>query len=155
MREQDIALLTIADDRDPDAYRKLHAMSEEASQDVPTTVPHLPESFEQFIKWLDSPGIHRDRMWIARRGDEVLGVSVLSYPPVRGVVGTDWTATARSIRGKGVARALKLETLQQAMDFGVDRVRTGNDGQNEPILHLNADMGYTRLPGTVNLLKDA
>jgi len=55
------------------------------------------------------------------------GVSVLSYPQVRGMPGTDRTATARSIRGRGVARALKLETLAQAMSLGVRRVQTGND----------------------------
>jgi GNAT superfamily N-acetyltransferase len=155
MREQGIAIHPIADDPYPEVYRKLHAMSEEAVQDVPTTVPHLPEPFAQFMKWFDSPGIRRDRMWIARRGDDVVGVSVLSYPQVRGVPGTDWTATARSIRGRGVARALKLETLAQAMSLGVSRVRTGNDAQNLPILHLNAELGYTPIPGNINFLKDA
>jgi mycothiol synthase len=94
-------------------------------------------------------------MWFARRGDDVVGVSVLSYPQVRGVRGTDWTATARSIRGRGVARALKLETLAQAVSLGVSRVRTGNDAQNLPILHLNAELGYARIPGPINFLKDA
>ena len=155
MRDQGIEIHPIAADRDPEVYRKLHALGEETAQDVPTTVPHLPESFAQFMKWFDRPGIRRDRMWIARRGGEVLGVSVLSYPPVRDVPGTDWTGTARSIRGRGVGRAVKLETLAQAISLGVTLVRTGNDARNAPILHLNADLGYTRIPGGINFLKDA
>jgi len=93
-------------------------------------------------------------MWIARKGDAVVGVSVLLYPATRGNVWTDWTGTARSVRGRGVARALKLETVTQAIDLGVDRVRTENDGANAPILHLNAEMGYVRIPGWIQYLKD-
>ena len=93
--------------------------------------------------------------WIARTGDDVVGVSMLIYPPVRGVVMTDWTATARSVRGRGVARALKCETVAQAMALGVTRVRTDNDSTNAPILHLNAAMGYVRRPDKVEFHKPA
>ena len=51
--------------------------------------------------------------------------------PVRGVVSTEWTATARSVRGRGIARALKCETVAQAIALRVDRVRTGNDAAND------------------------
>jgi hypothetical protein len=69
-------------------------------------------------------------------------------------VNTAWTATARAARGQGVAGALKCVTLGQAFALGVDRVRTGNDGANDPILHLNASMGYVPIPGRVDFLKD-
>jgi GNAT superfamily N-acetyltransferase len=80
-------------------------------------------------------------------------VSVLAYPPVRGIVGTNWTATARSVRGRGVARALKCETVAQAIALGVDRVRTGNDAANDPILHINETMGYRPIAGGISFLK--
>ncbi|MGH2451063.1 MAG: GNAT family N-acetyltransferase [Candidatus Limnocylindria bacterium] len=153
MREQGIRVLTAADDADPESFQKIHRMSEEAAQDVPTTIPHVPEPFEQFMKWFESPGLREDRMFIARLGDDVVGISVLSYPRVRGNVWTDWTGTARAVRGKGVARALKLETVAQAIALGIPRVRTENDGENAPILHLNAEMGYVRIPGWVQLMK--
>ena len=84
----------------------------------------------------------------------VVGLSVLSYPPVRGIVNTSYTATARSVRGLGVARATKGETLVQAIGLGVDRVRTGNDAQNAPILHINAAMGYRPIAGAIEFMKD-
>lgn len=154
MREQGIGILTMAEDTDPERYRKLWRASEEADQDVPTTVPHIPKPFEMFKRWFANPGIREDRMWIARLGDDVVGVSALSYPPVRGVVSTDWTATARSVRGKGVARALKCETVMQAIALGVDRVRTDNDSRNAPILHINGSMGYQRRPEMIQFIKD-
>jgi len=155
MRSEGIRMITLDQDADPQKYRKLWRMNEEAVQDVPTTLPNVAESFDDTLRWLRAPGIHQDRFWIAREGDHIVGVSVLEYPPVRGMVGTAWTATARRVRGRGIARALKCETLLQAVALGVDRVRTGNDGANDPILHINASMGYRPWVGSINFLKDA
>lgn len=155
MRAAGIAIQTIDQDRDPEKFHKIHRMSEEAASDVPTTIPHVPQAFEVFARWFDAPTVRLDRMWIAREGDDIVGISVLSYPPTRGNVWTDWTGTGRKVRGRGVARALKLETVMQAIALGVKSVRTENDGENAPILHLNAQMGYTRIPGWVQFLKVA
>ena len=40
------------------------------------------------------------------------------------------------------------------LGLGVDRVRTGNDAQNAPILHINESMGYRPIPGGIDFLKD-
>lgn len=155
MRRQGIRLLTLADDPDPEKHVKVWRMSEEATQDVPTTAPHVPEVFEDHMRWVRSPGMRLDRFWIARAGDEIVGCSALGYPPVRGLVITEWTATARSARGRGIARAVKCETLAQAISLGVTRVRTGNDAANAPILHINETMGYRASVGTIEFLKPA
>lgn len=154
MRAEGIRILTLDQDPDPEKYRRVWRTNEEAVQDVPTTLPNVEESFEDTMRWFRAPDMHEDRFWIAREGDDIVGVSVLAYPPVRGVVGTAWTATARRVRGRGIARALKCETLTQAIALGVDRVQTGNDGANDPILHINASMGYRPWVGAINFLKD-
>ena len=154
MRQEGVRLLTLASDPDPERYRKAWEMSEEAGQDVPSTLPRIPEPLEDFMSWLHTPGMHEDRVWIARDGDAVLGLSVLEYPPVRGIVSTSWTATARAARGRGVARALKCETVAQAIALGVDRVRTGNDAKNDPILHINESMGYRLVAERIDFHKD-
>jgi len=153
MKTEGIRVLTLAEDTDPKKLEKLHAMSEEAGGDVPTTVPFVASTVEEFSKWLDGPGLRPDRIWIARDGDDVVGISQLAYPPVRGVVATDWTGMARKARGRGIARALKCETLMQAIGLGVDRVRTDNDSTNAPILHINETMGYKRRHDGVQYLK--
>ena len=154
MRDERIEITTIDRIADPEKWRKLHAMCEASIQDIPTTVPHAPETLESFMRWMSSPGIHVDRVWVARDGMAVVGVSVLEYPPGVGNIWTDYTGTARSARGRGIARALKCETLAQAIALGVDRVRTGNDAQNDPILHINESMGYRPITGRVDFLKD-
>ena len=147
MRSEGISLLTVDRDRDPEKLHKIYEMSEEAAEDVPRTIPHIRQPFAIFMHWFESPALRLDRMWIAREADDIVGVSVLAYPPIRGNVWTDWTGTARRVRGRGVARALKLETVIQAIALGVTRVRTEND--------LNADMGYVRIPGWIQYLRDA
>src|SRR2546422_3726631 len=82
------------------------------------------------------------RYWIAREGDAIVGTSVLEYPVVRGIPGTAYTGTSRSVRGRGIGRALKYESIGQAIEAGTTRVRTNNDTDNPPILHINEEMGY-------------
>jgi GNAT superfamily N-acetyltransferase len=154
MRTARIRILTLDQDSDSETYRKVWRLNEEAVQDVPTTLPNVKESFEDAMRWFRAPDMHDERFWIAREGNDVVGVSVLAYPPVRGMVGTAWTATARRVRGRGIARALKCETLMQAIALGTDRVQTGNDGANDPILHINASMGYRPWVASINFLKD-
>jgi GNAT superfamily N-acetyltransferase len=153
MREEKIRVLTIDRDTDPEKWKKVWQMTEEAILDIPTTAPITKSSFEDFMKWMRSPGLHEDRIWVARSGDAVIGVSMLSYPPKRGVVTTDWTGVARAGRGRGVARAVKYETVMQAIALGVDRIRTDNDFKNTPILHINETMGYKRRPDGVQFMR--
>ena len=153
MSREGVRILTLAADDDPRVIEKVWRLSEEAGDDVPTTEPRVPEEMASYTRWVNAPEIHRDRFWIARLGTDVVGVSVLGYPPVRGLVNTEWTATARSVRGRGVARALKCETVAQAITLGVDRVRTGNDAANDPILHINETMGYHGVPGAMSYLR--
>jgi len=143
MRAQGARLLPLSEDSDPDKMRKLYEVTIESEQDIPTTVPWLTLSFEDWRRhWFDSPGIREDRFWIARLDDAIVGMSVLEFPVTRGTTWTAFTGTSRKVRGRGVARALKYETLAQAIALGVERVRTQNDGANAPILHLNEEMGY-------------
>ncbi len=154
MGREGIRVLTLDQVKDPTMWEKLKRMSDEAEADVPTTVPHVPMPMHEWRKWFESPGLRPDRIWIAYEGDDIVGISQLAYPPVRGVVATDWTGTARRVRGRGVARALKCETLVQAIALGVDRVRTDNDSANAPILHINETMGYRIRVEGIQLLKE-
>jgi GNAT superfamily N-acetyltransferase len=153
MRREGITLTTLAADRDPARYRKLHAMSSEAELDIPTTTTIVPMTLERLMEWLAEPTIHQERFWIARDGDQVAGLSTLAFPVERGIASTDWTAVGRAHRNRGIARALKLETIAQAIELGFDRVRTDNDSTNAPILHLNAELGYRRVFDRIALIR--
>ena len=155
MQDQGVRLLPLSEDTDPDRMTKLHEMMVDAAQDIPTTVPTRKMPFDEWKRaTFENPGIRADHFWIAREGDAVVGLSVLTFPPRRGLPWTDFTATSRAVRGRGIARALKYETMVQAIDLGFTRVRTSNDGDNAPMLHINLEMGYQLIRPVIELHRE-
>jgi GNAT superfamily N-acetyltransferase len=152
MELQGVDLHPLSEDSDPQKFRKLHAMMIESEKDIPTTVPWRQLAFEEWRRfWFDNPAIRLDMFWVAREGDAIVGTSVLDCPVVRGVPWTAYTGTSRSVRGRGIARALKYESMGQAIDAGYTRVRTNNDADNPPILRINAEMGYRLVAPVIEL----
>ena len=49
---------------------------------------------------------------------------------------------------------MKMETLAQAIELGVDSVRTDNDQRNVAMLHINEELGYAPLPAFADYEKD-
>ncbi|GAC1457009.1 MAG: hypothetical protein NVSMB8_04280 [Candidatus Limnocylindrales bacterium] len=156
MAEEQVRLVTFDRIADPDKMRRFWELSETTTADMPSTVPYVPAPFDAFVQgWMGRPGFREDRLWIALDGDRMLGYSVLAYPPTRGLVWNNGTAVIREARGRGLARALKLESMVQAVDAGTPRIRTGNDSTNAPILHLNEALGFTAVPGGIQFTHPA
>jgi len=155
MHEQGVRLLVLSDDNDPGKLNKLHEMVIESEKDIPTTVPWRELSFDEWKTfWFTNPVIREDWFWVAREGDAVVGTSVLDLPVERGLPWTAYTGTSRSVRGRGIARALKYESICQALEAGYERVRTNNDADNPPILRINEEMGYRLISPLVELHRD-
>jgi RimJ/RimL family protein N-acetyltransferase len=148
-----IELTTLAQWTDPDALRKVHALFEVTRFDIPTTYPILAETYENFIERFAAPDKRRDRVWVALRDGDAVAVSYLRFPPVRGGVWTGYTCSHPEHRGRGIARAVKLQTLAQAIELGVPAVYTDNDSENAAMLHINEALGYTRRPAFISLVK--
>jgi GNAT superfamily N-acetyltransferase len=132
-------------------YPDLHRLDEAASEDIPRDVPRVPVPYDVWFEWMRPPGIVPERLWVATSADRPVGLSFLDYRSTP--VTTGFTGVLREHRGTGIARALKLETLVQAIDLAVDAVETDNDSQNAPILHLNEELGYREIPGMLQLRK--
>lgn len=153
MRAESMELVTLAAWQDPAAMKKLHELNQRTVQDVPHTLPIIDEPFEDFERRVTAPDRRADRLWIALHGDRPVAMSYLKFPPVRGSVFTGYTCSDPGYRGRGLARAVKLQTLAQAVELGVRFVRTDNDSENAPMLHINETLGYERRPGFVEHLK--
>lgn len=152
MREQGVDLHVLAADPDPDKLGKLYEVVIESEKDIPTTVPWRELSFDEWTSfWFDAPNISEDWFWIAREGDAIVGASVLDMPVVRGLPWTAYTCTSRAVRGRGIASALKYESIGQALELGHERVRTTNDADNAPILRVNQEMGYRLIAPVIEL----
>ncbi|HKC20087.1 MAG TPA: GNAT family N-acetyltransferase, partial [Candidatus Dormibacteraeota bacterium] len=155
MRDQGVYVRPLSEDPDPERFRKLHATMVEGERDVPTTVPRTDMTFDEWERyWFGNPAIRQDRFWIAREADDIVGCSVLDSPVVRGVPYTAFTCTRRSVRGRGIGRALKYQSLEQAIEAGYSRVRTSNDADNPAILRINAEIGYKLVAPVIELHRD-
>ena len=148
-RADGIALTTLAEWTDPTKLQKLYELNEVTVQDVPHTLPIVSETFEDFEHRVHAPDRREDRMWIALDGERAIAMSYLKFPPVRGTVWTGFTCTHPDYRGRGIARAVKLQSLAQATELGIPVVCTDNDSENAPMLHINERLGYERRPGFV------
>jgi GNAT superfamily N-acetyltransferase len=155
MKAQGLRLLTLDQDPDPDRLAQLYELTTAAERDIPTTVPLRKPPYEEWHRfWFTNPGVREDRFWIARDAEAMVGLSVIGYSPMRGVPWTFFTGTSQSVRGQGVARALKYATVAQAIALGAERIRTNNDGANAPILHLNDEMGYRLIDPVIELHRE-
>ena len=148
-----VQLVTVEEWKDPQALTKLHALDGLTRKDIPTTFPILPEPIEDFTRRAGAPDRPHDVWWIALAGDRPVAMSYLRIPPVRGNAWTGYTCCDREFRGRGLARAVKLQSLAQAAERGVPFVYTDNDSENAPMLHINERLGYRPRPGFVSLLK--
>jgi len=147
-----VRLTTLNDDADREKLTKLYAMLVEAEQDIPTSSPWRVMDFDEWKQfWFDNPGIREDRLWTALDGSSIVGMTAIEYPVASGVPFTAMTGTARAVRGRGIAKALKYEAMNQAIELGFSSVRTHNDANNAPILRINAEMGYRLLWQVIEL----
>ncbi len=149
MARDGITMTTVAAWDDPEKLRKLHALNASTVQDVPHSVVIVPEPLDEFVRRVNAPDRPHDRFWVALDGDVPIAMSYLKFPPVRGTIWTGYTCTAAAYRGRGIARAVKLQSLAQAVELGVPAVCTDNDSENGPMLRINETLGYRRRPGFV------
>jgi GNAT superfamily N-acetyltransferase len=140
-----VAIKSVAELGGEAFFRRLHPVSVATVADIPMSVEYVPEPYEDWVVWLRPPAVLPERVWVAVLDGDPVGYSFLAYR--ESVVETSYTGVLREHRGQGIARALKLETLVQAIDLGVAAVETDNDSENAPILHLNEELGYQELPG--------
>jgi GNAT superfamily N-acetyltransferase len=147
MKDEDVELIPLSEWDGLETIKKLHVLNELAVRDVPTSVPILPQTFANFKERLTAPDLRHDRLWIARHGDRAVALSFLRFPPVRGNVWTGFTCSHPDYRGRGIAWAVKLQSLAQAIQLGIPFVRTANDSENAPMLHINETLGYHSRPG--------
>jgi GNAT superfamily N-acetyltransferase len=134
-------------------WHDLYALTAITIPDIPSSFPEPIPSFDEWRSKMSEPGIHAGRIWTAWSDDSLAAFSYLLFPAA-GDVWTGYTATRRRFRGLGLARAVKLETIGQAIELGINSINTNNDLENAAILRINSSLGYEASPGLVSFVKD-
>ena len=152
VRSQGIVLTTLAEEleREPASLDRLYTLVSAAVRHMP--LPDLPTDvpFEMFRRWImESPGRLPDAFFIARDGDRYAGVSWLAKSEEPETLLQALTATDPDYMGRGIAWALKLNTIEYAQTHGVRRIKTWNDSENQPMLSINIRLGFQRQPAAI------
>ena len=154
----DVRITTLADEmrRDPDAIRKAYALHEVVRVDVPNLDAPTPSPYERFEhEVLNGPGSMPDAYFIAVRDGRYVGESSLGKEGTdASVIYQQLTAVLRDERGKGIAMALKLKTIDYARAQGFREIRTWNASINRPMLAINEALGFAKQPAWIVFGKD-
>lgn len=150
---QGITLTTLAAERarDPEASRRVHEMMQTIGGDVPGTGQFTPIAYDHWLAQdVETPKALPEAFFLAKDGDRYVGVSLmqrrLEQPEV---LSQELTGLLREYRGKGIAMALKLQTVKYARDHGYREIRTANDVRNRPMLRINEAMGFVKQPAWI------
>jgi GNAT superfamily N-acetyltransferase len=126
----------------------------EATRDVPATEPmdHIPyDEWEQHV--LQHPLFTPEGSFVAIVDGIAAAVSLLIVDDV-GRATSMFTGTLRDYRGRGLARAVKLASIEWAAANGVTQLVTTNDERNAPMLAINRRLGYEPIGRRVEWLKE-
>src|ERR1700687_1480070 len=126
-------------------WRALYEAEAPMWADIPfaTPTPHWP--YDRFYEAATSGQQIMDLSLVAYAGDSIAGFTTTGKSKDKD--GWTWmTGTAREHRGKGIARALKVEMLTRAQRKGLRAIGTTNDEPNTSMRGINAKLGYQLLP---------
>ncbi|HEV7663530.1 MAG TPA: GNAT family N-acetyltransferase [Chloroflexota bacterium] len=127
--------------------RQLYDTEMAISRDEPAMEPGAETmSFERFCAVeLDTPDAVAAGHFLALHGEQIVGVSRLmrdlNHPDV---LRQAFTGVRPDYRGRGIAQALKLCTIDLARSADYREIRTSNDSSNAPMLHINDVIGFKR-----------
>jgi GNAT superfamily N-acetyltransferase len=152
LKGEGIVIQTLAETGESEEFlRKLHLAQDEAVSDIPSSEAFAGSPFELFVEEIHSPGADPERIWVALEGEEPVGIAVLELQSGSGFNG--FTGVRRSVRGRGVARALKCKTLDWSKAHDIEYIYTANDVNNRRMLAINNSLGYQELPISEEVMK--
>jgi GNAT superfamily N-acetyltransferase len=115
-----------------------------AAGGIPPGAPITLEHFRSFI--LGNPSLDRSTsVAVLDTGDRIVSLSLLLVDGERARAENEWTATLPELRGRGLARLAKLESMRRAAEAGIREIQTGNAPGNAPMRALNRSLGYREL----------
>ncbi len=141
--------------RDPRWLPKLFALHSEADAEVPRPDAYTPQGKEHFVQHtLQHPDYLPDAHVVLLEGDQYVAESFMfRNQQLSDVLYQGLTATRREYRGRGLARAIKLRTIEYAKAHGYREIRTWNDSLNMPMLRINSALGFARQPAWITFEK--
>jgi len=155
---QGFSISTLAEERvrDPNCVEKLYALSAALHEDDPARSPLAPPSYNarEARLWLDMPYVLPEAYFIARQGNQYVGVSGVSlFEALPGGLTQSFTGVRREQRRKGIATALMLRAIAYAALHNYQVIQSSIRPIQSAMLLLNKKLGFGELSGSVTLEK--
>lgn len=131
---------------------KLYEVNRAAAMDDPGNTGTFPDFYAFSKNVFDASWFRADTQIIASYEDHWAGLAALGIYAADNHAYNAFTGVLREYRGRGLAQALKLQTILLAKKEGVRYVRTNNDSKNAPMLAVNRKLGYRPESGYYKLL---
>ncbi|MFP7300326.1 GNAT family N-acetyltransferase [Neobacillus niacini] len=148
-----ITFVTLADIAGEESEKRLYELYVETSKDNPGQIGDLP-AFPVWRKEALPEDCSIEKwVFIAMDGDTFVGVSTLFSTEETGVLYTDYTGVSPYYRGRGIAKALKLLSIQAALDEGAYSMTTETEAGNGAMQNLNRSLGYLPNKGHYRICK--
>jgi GNAT superfamily N-acetyltransferase len=151
LARQGIAIVTLVDEKARHGEHALHDLfdlEQSAWRDEPGFDPEVAMQFAQFVSnEFDSAEALDDGTFLAVAGQRLVGVSRLQRNAAEPqLLEVGFTGIHPAYRGRGIAVALKLRTVEYGRAHGFQVIRTQNDVANAAMLHINAALGFQQEP---------
>lgn len=155
MAEEGIEIKTVAElVSDPDRDRKLYELEWLIDRDVPSPEPPSQVPFEEFQKIWERTNLVPDAWFVALDQGEYVGMTNLwTSKAAANLLYVGITGVIRSHRKRGIATALKLCSVEFALQQGFSEIRTWNETNNEGMLGINNRLGFVRQPAHIEFVK--
>ena len=155
---QGISITTLADEqrRDTDCIEKLYSFMNTLRRDDPCNRPFKPPAYHpgEALIWFSKPYVIPEAFFIAKRGDEHIGVTNLNLlEAVPGGLTEGFTGVIHEHRRRGVATSLKAHAFDYALREGYRTIRSLSPTTHAPLIALNEKLGFRRRTGYVTLEK--
>ncbi|HET9912340.1 MAG TPA: GNAT family N-acetyltransferase [Anaerolineales bacterium] len=131
---------------------KLYELNRDAGLDNPGNDGIFPDFHAFSRNVFEASWFRADTQIIASCADKWVGLAAIGIYPADNRAYNMFTGVLREYRGRGLAQALKLQTILLAKKEGVRYVRTHNDSKNRSMLSVNRKLGYRPEPGQYQLL---
>jgi len=131
----------------PDLHEAAYALTQEAWEDLPTTVP---VELAPFDVWLEEE-MGGPISFAAMEDGEMVGFAGLMERDAPGLLEHGLTATRRTHRRRGIATALKQTQVAWAAATGYRELITFTQDRNEGMQAINLALGFEPQPAWISM----
>lgn len=153
VRAQGLQFFSLADVGVTDENkRKLYEVNRASGLDNPGNEGSFPDFYAFSKNVFEASWFRADTQLLAAHGENWAGLSAIGIYPANKYAYNAFTGVLGEYRGRGLAQALKLQTILLAKREGMLYIRTHNDSKNAPMLAVNRKLGYQPQPGYSRLV---